>query len=109
MEARLQLLSGCAKFLRGGMHGAEGRRGGWGQGWKQADVHTEEVSSARRRSAQGRFSVCRDRGASFQPSCLSVFCVAFLLAAPLLVTAPRSENPAAISVEMQPRLALIMS
>lgn len=40
-----------------------------------------------------------------------VFCriSVLLLVAPLLVAAPCSENPAAISVEMQPRLALIMS
>lgn len=40
-----------------------------------------------------------------------VFCrfSVLLLVAPLLVTAPCSKNPEAISVEMQPRLALIMS
>lgn len=41
----------------------------------------------------------------FFPCCPSHFGPA----ACLLVTAPRSENPAAFSVEMQPRLALIMS
>lgn len=145
MEARLQLLPGCAKFLWGRGAGTglndreeEQEEGGWGQGRSVPDVMCgtgEGLLCVSARRQQGRLSVRRDRQAetsyssqidSFSSS-LNMFILFYFIfwgggrvdlrrtscacvaRPPLGGSSPLSQNPAALSVGMQPRLALIMS
>lgn len=74
-------------------------------------MQTERVSSVCQRSTQGSYSVCWDREASFhRPQLFDFHVVCRISVLPLVsLLPPRSENPAAFGVEMQPCLALIMS